>query len=203
MAVQYYSYVVVRDFGFAPNPFYNCCTLATCKPRIRKSAKVGDWIFGITSKRIGNRLLYAMCINHKISFNEYWNHPNYQCKKPIMNGSLKQMYGDNIYSYDEVKNEWNQVNSHHSLDDGKINYDNLKMDTGGKFVLISEDYFYFGINHIEMPKDIKDKVTVLRNHKIIENDCGIKFVKWLKNNYKYGYYGNPINFNKFQRYNGK
>lgn len=31
-----YSYVVAHDFGFAPNPFDGLCTLATCKPDIRK-----------------------------------------------------------------------------------------------------------------------------------------------------------------------
>ena len=33
-----HSYVVRYDSGFAPNPFYEYCTLATCKPNIRKGA---------------------------------------------------------------------------------------------------------------------------------------------------------------------
>ena len=45
-----YSYVVARDYGFAPNPFYGCCTLATCKPIIRRMAQVGDWVIGTGSK---------------------------------------------------------------------------------------------------------------------------------------------------------
>lgn len=39
-----YSYVVRYDSGFAPNPFYGYCTLATCKPDIRRAAEVGDWL---------------------------------------------------------------------------------------------------------------------------------------------------------------
>src|SRR5712671_5339411 len=35
-SMRLYSYVVARDFGFAPNPFFGVCTLATCKPDIRK-----------------------------------------------------------------------------------------------------------------------------------------------------------------------
>jgi hypothetical protein len=31
-----YSYVVRWDHGFAPNPFYETCTVATCKPYIAK-----------------------------------------------------------------------------------------------------------------------------------------------------------------------
>ena len=33
-----------RDYGFAPNPYFGYCTLATCKPVIRRCAGVGDWI---------------------------------------------------------------------------------------------------------------------------------------------------------------
>ena len=42
-----YIYVVDRDFGFAPNPFHGYCTLATCKPKIRNGASIGNWIMGI------------------------------------------------------------------------------------------------------------------------------------------------------------
>ena len=34
-----YSYIVARDFGFAPNPFNGVLTLATCKPIVRKGAE--------------------------------------------------------------------------------------------------------------------------------------------------------------------
>jgi Nucleotide modification associated domain 2 len=39
-----FSYVVTHDKGFAPNPYFGFLTLATCKPQIRKSARVGDWL---------------------------------------------------------------------------------------------------------------------------------------------------------------
>ena len=45
--MKIYSYIVKRDYGFAPNPFYGYCTLATCKPVIRKHAEIGDIIQGI------------------------------------------------------------------------------------------------------------------------------------------------------------
>ena len=41
---------MTRDYGFAPNPFFGFCTLANCKPKIRKSANVGDWIIGTGCK---------------------------------------------------------------------------------------------------------------------------------------------------------
>jgi len=47
--MKLHTYVVRYDSGFAPNPFYGYCTLATCKPPIRKSAAVEDWIVGCGS----------------------------------------------------------------------------------------------------------------------------------------------------------
>ena len=39
-----YEYVMTSDSGFAPNPFHGTCTLACCKPKIRKG--VANEIFG-------------------------------------------------------------------------------------------------------------------------------------------------------------
>ena len=51
--MKLYSYIVARDFGFAPNPFYGFCTLATCKPKIREHASVGDWVVGTGARSSG------------------------------------------------------------------------------------------------------------------------------------------------------
>ena len=102
--MKLFSYILARDFGFAPNPFYSICSLATCKPIIRKKAQIGDWIIGTGSKQLNceNKLIYIMEITDKVTFNQYWSNPKYNCKKPIINGSLKQMYGDNIYFKNEI-----------------------------------------------------------------------------------------------------
>ena len=69
-----YSYVVAYDSGFAPNPFNGFCTLATCKPEIRKRANIGDWIIGTGSHREGVRrggfLVYAMRVEEALSADE-------------------------------------------------------------------------------------------------------------------------------------
>jgi hypothetical protein len=118
-----YSYKIPRDFGFAPNPFYSICTLATCKPNIRQRAVIGDWILGFGSSACGSKLcgkvIYAMKVEKKITFNEYWQGAEYQVKKPVMNGSLKQNYGDNIYHTQNGR--WLQADSHHSLPNGSEN----------------------------------------------------------------------------------
>lgn len=142
-----YTYAITRDFGFAPNPFHGICTLATCKPDIRKKAKVGDWIMGIggstlpTAKR---KCILLMKVSEKMSFQEYWDDVRFALKKSIRNGSDVQLLGDNIYHKDESDN-WIQENSHHSKSDGTPNLDNLKRDTGKTDqVLISHFFLYFG-----------------------------------------------------------
>lgn len=40
--MKLFSYIVTHDAGFAPNPFWGYCTLACCKPAIRRTANVGD-----------------------------------------------------------------------------------------------------------------------------------------------------------------
>lgn len=141
-----YIYVVDRDFGFAPNPFHGYCTLATCKPGIRKGAQVDDWVIGVGGLRLKatGRCIFAMRITRKITFNEYWTNPAYFDKKPVRNGSRRMMVGDNIYHYDSAHKKWHQADSHHSNADGSVNPDNVDRDTKSDNVLISEHFFYFG-----------------------------------------------------------
>ena len=71
--MKLYSYVVRYDFGFAPNPFHGFCTLATCKPGIRRTASVGDWVIGTGSADydLVGRLVYAMKVAEVLDFNAY------------------------------------------------------------------------------------------------------------------------------------
>jgi len=201
--MNYYSYIVARDFGFAPNPFGKHCTLATCKPRIRKTAKINDWIFGLSGKALNYKLIFAMKVSKKITFNEYWESPEFQYKKPIINGSLKQMYGDNIYFFDKKTNKWHQENSHHSLDNGEINYLNLNRDTKGEFVLIADEFYYFGREMIDIPKEIKDSFLIGIGFKKVGEEQANQLIEYLRNNYHIGIYGDPISFEDFLRYDGK
>lgn len=77
--MRVYSYVVARDFGFAPNPFHSWCTLATCKPEIRKTEQVGDWIIGTGSatKSRAGRAVYAMRVAEILTFEQYWKDPRF------------------------------------------------------------------------------------------------------------------------------
>ena len=65
--MRLFTYIIVHDTGFAPNPFWRYCTLACCKPVIRRTAAKGDWIVGISPKNSGNRLIYAMKVTEELS----------------------------------------------------------------------------------------------------------------------------------------
>ncbi len=142
--MRLYSYVVARDYGFAPNPFYGICTLATCKPKIRAVAQPGDWVIGTGSKEddCQRQLVYAMKVSEIQSFDEYWNDPRFRSKRPNLSGSRKQAFGDNIYHSDG--DEWAQANSHHSCSSGLPNPNNIRRDTSVDRVLIADRFAYFG-----------------------------------------------------------
>jgi Nucleotide modification associated domain 2 len=203
-----YTYIVVRDIGFAPNPFGGFCTLATCKPDIRSVAKIGDWVIGSGSAQEGlrNKLIFAMQVTESMTFDEYWNNPKFELKKPQMNGSLMQAYGDNIYFFNAKTNLWHQENSHHSNKDGTINYHNLNRDTKRNKVLVSNNFYYFGKDCPEIPIEFHDKICHSRRHKNITNIEDIeKLINWIESNYEPNYihnYPNQFQPNKFKRYNG-
>jgi hypothetical protein len=146
--LRLHSYVVRYDSGFAPNPFYGYCTLATCKPTIRKSAQIDDWIVGCGSNeksvRRGGHLVYAMRVTEALDFRSYSLDARFQRKIPYRRGSRKQSCGDNIYLRDPTETRWLQRDSFHRNLDGTENAAHIKRDTGVNRVLVSDDFVYFG-----------------------------------------------------------
>jgi len=198
--VNVYSYKITRDYGFAPNPFFGICTLACCKPNIRKKALVGDWIIGTGS--VENDLLYnlifLMKVTEKVSFQEYWDTPKYSKKKPLLNGSLKQIHGDNIY-YKEANN-WCQLNSHHSLPEGQLNNENLRQDLSGKSVLISNEFVYLGSNAIPVDEKYHSICpnSKQRDYITVQNiDMANEFISEILKKYPQGINGDPINWKEY------
>ncbi|MGR9209405.1 Nmad2 family putative nucleotide modification protein (plasmid) [Rhizobium leguminosarum] len=169
-----YIYVVARDFGFAPNPFHGVCTLATCKPVVRRKAKIGDWVIGMGGAKLDavGRCIFAMQVTATMSFDEYWTDPRFRDKRPVRNGSRVMMLGDNIYHQED--GDWRQLDSHHSRPDGSPDLHNVGTDTGTDRVLISEKFFYFGSSAPEVPKAILDEIqyTNLRGHRVyMDYEC--------------------------------
>lgn len=84
--INLFSYVLAADSGFAPTPFWGCCTLACCKPAIRRVGDVGDLIVGLTPKAKGNRVVYIMRVADKLTFAEYWDHPGFHARNHLPRG---------------------------------------------------------------------------------------------------------------------
>jgi hypothetical protein len=144
--VTLYSYVVEHDFGFAPNPFFGICTLAACKPGIRKQAHVGDFIMGTGSakhKRSG-LVVYYMVVEETMTFDQYWKDARFAKKRPSLQGSLKFGYGDNIYHRHGHTKRWVQEDSFHSRPGGRVNLANLEADTITDRVLAGTAFTYWG-----------------------------------------------------------
>ncbi|MEQ1869187.1 MAG: hypothetical protein ABL961_04115 [Vicinamibacterales bacterium] len=184
---QVYIYVVDRDFGFAPNPFHGSCTLATCKPRLRRVCKAGDWVIGVGGRRLKatGRCVFAMRVTKTMSFDRYWHDPGSFDKRPVRNGSLRMMVGDNVYSRDPSTGQWHQADSHHSNSDGTPNPHNLNNDTGIDRVLISTDYFYFGKSAPLIPVSILEDLGYRngRNYRSFSLTQGTPLIAWLHDAY--------------------
>ena len=192
-----HSYVVARDYGFAPNPFFGFCTLATCKPKIRESAEVGDWVVGTGSKTAGRdgHIVYAMRVTEALTFNQYWRDPRFREKRPSLRGSTKQAFGDNIYHRDR-EGRWRQEDSHHSLPNGSPNRANISHDTQTNRVLISDHYVYWGGSGPLIPKRLRNfagtDLCGKRGHKnAFPAEMVAAFVKWIEGIGESGFTGQP------------
>ena len=196
---NYYSYKIVRDYGFAPNPFHGICTLATCKPHVRLKANIGDWIIGSGAKttNLDGRIIYAMLVSEKVSFEEYSQNAKYARKKPLISGGLKRIHGDNIYYKDET-DVWHQLPSQHSNPDFTENTKHMQNDLSGKSVLISDYFFYFGNRHFSVPPQFKQVCSTIRDyHKIPNVQIAQNFIEYLKNTFEPGVIGEPINWTEY------
>ena len=186
-----FSYIVRYDTGLAPNPFHGYCTLALCKWGIRKSARKGDWVVGTgsASKNLSGHLVYAMRVTEILSFDEYWNDPRFQVKKPDPKGGRERERGDNIYYWNSESGEFVQEGNNcyeHSCED------DLKADS----VLISDDFIYWGGDGPPMPEFPGDSlVHTGRHYKCQFSPLAVEaFVQWMKGLEERGVHGNPADW---------
>jgi hypothetical protein len=146
-----------------------------------------------------------MQVKEKLVYDEYWRDPRFKEKQPVMNGSKRHNYGDNIYYRESPDASFIQKDSHHSLPNGKINELNYNRDLQCQYVLISNKYWYFGVEAIDIPKEFLSITNVKRFHKINnDKDFIYEFSVWLLALPKSGYIAKPCLFKKkFMRYSGK
>ena len=215
-----YCYKMTWDTESAPNPHYGVLTLAICKPTIRRCSQLGDWISGWTAKTVHGKdklyyfdcpkLIYLAKIKEKLTFAEYWE--KYKQKRPrkkddnqvlsikkTCGGSSKKeedaIYdsGDNIYKplVDNPKGscDFEQVKNNNHKEEDKAH------DLKGKYVLICEEFYYYGAdNAIDVDKDIFN-VIVPRCKKLLLSDCE-KFINYICNDKRAIIQGNHENYSE-------
>ncbi len=177
--MRLFSYTATYDTGFSPNPFFGSCTLACCKPRIRLAAEPGDWVVGLTPKSQGNQLLYAMRVEEKLTFDQYWRDRRFAQKRPRWHSDgLTHRRGDNIYE-PKTNGEYRQLLSLHSAG-RREDSDKKRHDLSGRFVLVSTDFHYFGSSPVALPSEF-EALIVTRGHKCrFPAELVASFARWIQ-----------------------
>jgi hypothetical protein len=125
-----FVYKMVADNGGAPCVFRNLLSLAICKPKIRKSAEKGAFIFGFGGKDYKERLIYIARVTEKLEGRDYYQRREY-ARRP-----------DCIYRADGNSAVRKTSARYH------VKSDERKKDVGFHFenasVLLSEDFRYLG-----------------------------------------------------------
>lgn len=196
--LKLHSYVIEHDLGFAPNPFFGLCTLACCKPDIRKQAEVGHLVMGTGSANVGRQgyLTYWMRVDEIIDFDHFWEDPRFVLKKPAMRGSAMQRHGDNIYHRNPETGEWCWVDSFHSEPGGQKSASNLKRDTGRTDrVLIGHEFAYWGAAGPKIPDELGDFVVKRQGWKCnFAPDRLAAMLAWLDAQPERGYLAEPADW---------
>jgi len=138
------SYVVQSDNGLAPNITGGFCTLAVCKPVVRRTARAGqDLVLGMSRQR--NCVTYIMQVDRKVSFFEYSRLPEFECKKP----SFEHLIGDNFF-----KEEAGELQLAFDIARHNGNEEALARDLNAPVVLVGYNFWYFGERQPELPLEL-------------------------------------------------
>ena len=180
-----YSYVLRYDDGAAPNPFWDVCTLTICKPAIRRTAAIDDWVIGTGSanaicndgKRhdLTGHLVYAMKITKTLSMEEYDQYclQELPAKLPdIKHIDWRRRMGDCIYDYSTGGTQRIRPSVH---DEG-----NRERDLGGMRALLSTHFYYLGEEAVPLPTYLSPLIKKSQGHRKIEDQALIRrFEQWV------------------------
>ena len=153
MTARVFRYVVRYDSGVAPRPFDGYCTLAICKPQIRATAAVGDWIIGFRSRSPGD-VIYVMQVEEVLSFATYWADRRFMNRRPGTTSTP-----DNIYR-PACDGALEQVQNHvHGATE-------TATDLSGRNVLVSKKFWYFGSASPMISTDLAHLIYANRGHAV-------------------------------------
>ena len=181
MTSRIFRYVVRYDSGVAPRPFDGWCFLAICKPKIRASARAGDWIIGFRTRSPGD-VIYVMQVEEVLSFAEYWADKRFRNRRPGATSTP-----DNIYCPTRV-GVLEQVSNHvHDATE-------IATDVGRRNVLVSKRFWYFGDTSPMVPTELVHLVHTGIGHAVEKGrrpDDVQHLVNWLLA-WRIGVHGAPV-----------
>jgi hypothetical protein len=179
--MKLYTYCLRYDSGAAPNPYWGICTLAICKPAIRRTAEIGDWIVGLGSAHspigdISDHVVYAMKVTGKLTLKEY----DQFCKTFVIkkipdwrSRDYRLRMGDCIYNYVTGENPKMRRGVHNEL--------NKERDLSGQYALLSKQFFYFGSKPVRLPEHLQPIIHTTQGYKSEANEPFIDpFVTWME-----------------------
>jgi hypothetical protein len=195
-------YVQPWDFGMAPNVDGGVCTLATCKPAIRRNTKLGrEWVLAVgavktvmhvaggkkTFENWKDRLVYAMIPDERLTYDEYFNDPRFAAKIP----HSRQEPGDNIYHLDRTGKHYEAVDCvndiHRSDSQLRFDPDFSAADMQAPVAMVAHDFWYWGENAPHLadtglkPKTIETLMHAKRGHLVVRDPEIIRdVVDWLR-----------------------
>jgi hypothetical protein len=179
--MKLYSYCLRYDGGSAPNPFWGTCTLVICKPAIRRTAQIGDWVAGLGSANspigdISTCVVYAMKVTGKMTLKQY----DRFCQAHLP-GKLPQRHsqdsrlqnGDCIYDYSGGEYPVVRPAVHNEC--------HREHDLGGKYALLSTHFYYFGSQPVSLPEYLHPIIHRTQGHKSHQNQPYAQiFVDWIE-----------------------
>ena len=179
--MKLYSYCLRYDDGAAPNPYGGICTLVICKPAIRRTAEIGDWVVGLGSTNspigdIADYLVYAMKVTDKMTMEAYDEFCVAKHSRKIPSWRSRdygKRMGDCIYDYSSgnpPKLRW-----------GNHTEANRVRDLSGVYALLSRHFYYFGDHPIKLPNDLMPIIHDTQGHKSDSNEPYLEsFVRWIE-----------------------
>lgn len=166
-----WSYVVAFDGGTAPCIDNQKLSLCICKPFIRKYAKIGDWIIGFATKKLGEgHIIYACKITDKVPLEDYFLDTENRSDKVY-----KVIDGQIIHSGSDIHNS----------------EEYWKRDINGKYCLISNKFWYFGSKPIPAPESLKAIYYPHIGQKTFGAKTDLTNIKIFFENIDFGIYANP------------
>jgi hypothetical protein len=156
-------YIMTEDTGFAPNPDFGVCTLATCKPNhMRASLTQGDFIVGLFRGSEPTKVVYVMMLDQVLTLHDYFSDRRFARKKP----TRRYKQGDNLYHTSNRTRvlargaEFDGVGYHQEVE-------KQNRDTKGNRVFVGRDFIYLGGKAKLLPDWLAQFITKGCRHKYL------------------------------------